>query len=77
MFINCYSLLEIVFPEVKARELETTEEMFKGCANLKTINLEGLNTNSIKDINYMFKECKNLQEEQYMLKIFLKVYQKK
>ena len=61
MFINCYGLSEIVFPEVKGRELETTEKMFQGCGNLKSINLEGLNTNSIKDIRAMFEECKNLE----------------
>ena len=61
MFLDCYRLSEIVFPEVKARELERANAMFQGCTHIKSINLEGLNTNSIKDIDSMFEECKNLE----------------
>ena len=34
--------------------------MFRGCGNLKSINLEGLNAEYITRMNYMFYGCQNL-----------------
>ena len=35
--------------------------MFLRCTNLRHINLEGLNTNSIRYMISMFEDCKNLE----------------
>ena len=35
--------------------------MFKGCTNLRNINLEGLKTDNIKIMISMFENCDNLE----------------
>ena len=39
----------------------STNEMFLGCTNLKSINLEGIKTKSIQVMISMFENCVNLE----------------
>ena len=61
IFLNCRNLKKIVFPPF-FNVGQNAREMFKGCSNLKEVNLTSIISNEVEEIESMFEDCKSLRE---------------
>lgn len=62
LLCNCKSITSIDnLKTLDTRSVTDMGIMFKGCENLKDIDLSGWKTNSVTNMKSMFEECKNLE----------------
>ena len=62
LFYGCSSIEEIVFNNfVTSGNIETMNEMFQNCINLRSIDLSKIDTSSVKEMEYMFSNCSSLK----------------
>lgn len=62
-FKDCSNLEEINFNGAfHTEEVESMKDMFKGCAKLKYVDIETLDTSKVKNMKQMFRDCKALEE---------------
>lgn len=61
LFADCPNLISADLGNLKSNSnLNSMRDLFSGCENLKTVNLRGLNTASVTEMQYMFYNCKSL-----------------
>ena len=58
MFLNCFSLKKIIFPEnFNTKKVTNMNSMFYNCSSLEEINLTSFNTENVIDMSCMFSGC--------------------
>ena len=63
MFLNCFSLKKIIFPEkFNTKNVTNMNSMFCNCSSLEEINLTSFNTENVIDMACMFSGCSKLKK---------------
>ena len=61
MFQNCKELTTLTWPSsINTKNVEIMWDMFKGCSNLKVLDLNNFDTSQVTDMESMFEECSSL-----------------
>ena len=62
LFDHCQSIKNIDIRDLNICNVESTVDMFNGCSSLEVVNMLGVKTDKLKNMNRMFKRCTNLRE---------------
>ena len=51
----------VVIQNLDVSHIEDLSELFKGCTNIRTLDLSGWKTSGVKNMHSMFCDCENLK----------------
>ena len=60
MFKDCFNLVTVKFVLKFTFAANSTQEMFRSCHSLTSLDVSNFDTQQVKDMSYMFYNCESL-----------------